>query len=312
MKEMNHEDTKVTKVRIRNSGPSCPLCLCGSILFLLFSSTSRAETIGLYAPAAPFSGPVARIDYVNGLASHLGSGWNGKAYARAADFAAAVKRGELDHAVIDAAYLAAIGTPYTVLATARRGGATGASWEVITAAGTGGVAALRGKTVAVPDVGARTEAFVHEVLFEGEIDRDFFGKLLTAPDALSALAAVERGRADAAVVPSGLPLPAGARRVLTLRTVPWPVLVSLKGGGGEVVLRAAGYDGNVFDGFVAGGGDAVRALAGRFSGRARRAPILVPDLRLPAAALLGGRTFTVPRTDPKTLVERRKPKAVGR
>lgn len=271
-------------------------------VFLLLGATAGAETIGLYAPAAPFSGPVARLEYVNGLAAHLGAGWNGKAFARAADFTAAVKRGELDYAVVDAPYLAAIGTPYTVLGTARRAGATAAAWEVITTAEAGGIEGLRGKTLAVPEVGARTETFVLEVLFEGEIERDYFGHLITVPDALSALAAVERGRADAAVLPSGLPLPAGAHRILTLRSVPWPVLVALKGANGEAVAQtAAGFDGKVFDGFTAGGADAVRALASRFAGHARRAPLLVPDLHLPAAALLTEKSFPIPRTDVRSL-----------
>jgi len=269
---------------------------------------AEAETVGLFAPAAPFPGPVARLDYVTGLAAHLekgvGGSWRGKTFARAADFAAAVRRGELDYAVVDAAYLAAAGVPHTVLAAAQRAGATGAAWEVVSML-PGGLDGLKGRTLAVPDIGARGETFVHDVLFEGELARDHFGKLLLAADALSALAAVERGRADAAVVPAGLALPAGARRAVTLRPVAWPLLVSLRGPGRpEVARAAAGYDGRVFNGFVQGdaGAEAVRALAARFTGRRRRVPILVPEPRLAASALLAGGRPTMPRSDARSLL----------
>src|SRR5262249_16173845 len=87
-----------------------PRCAVKRILFLLLlAGGAHAEGIGLYAPTAPFSGPVARLDYVTGLAERLGGDLVGRAYAKAADFNAAVKRGELGYAVVDFAYLAAVG-----------------------------------------------------------------------------------------------------------------------------------------------------------------------------------------------------------
>jgi hypothetical protein len=266
---------------------------------LLVASTARADFIGLYAPSAPFSGPVARLDFVAKLATELGPTFTGRAYARAADFAAAVKRGELSFAVVDAAYLAAIGAPYRVLAIAQRGGATEAAWEVVTSTPAQSLIGLRGKTVAVPDIGARAEAFVHDFLLEGELPRDFFGRVTYAPDSLSALAAVERGRADAAIVPSGLTLPAGTRRVATLRALSWPVLVALPGAGGidAVTAAAVRVRGEVLEGFLTGGGAAVQALAGQLGRVDRRAPFLAPPLRLPAADLVGGARGSIQRTE---------------
>ena len=264
---------------------------------------ASADTVGMFAPSAPFAGPVARLDFVSALAAHLGAGWTGRAYAKAGDFVAAVKRGELQYAVVDAPYLAALGVPYRILATAERGGATAAPWEVVSSSSATSLLALRGKTVAIADIGARGDSFFTEVLLEGEVGKDFFAQVVPAPDALSALAAVERGRADAAFVPSGLELPSGVRRVVTLRTISWPVLVALSGTGDPAVTEAAGsFRGQVFTRFVAGGGDAVRNLEGRFARRIRRAPLLIPDLRESASALAGGRAFSVPRPDPRTYI----------
>jgi hypothetical protein len=295
------------------------------LLLLVLPSLAHAETVGLFSPTAPFPGPVARLDYITSLAAHLqsrlGGTWRGKTFARAGDFAAAVRRGELDYAVVDAAYLAAAGISHTVLAAAQRSGATAAPWEVVSML-PGGLGELKGRTLAVPDIGARAEPFVHDVLFEGEIARDHFARLQLAADALSALAAVERGRADAALVPAGLALPEGARRVVSLRPVAWPLLVSLRGAGrSDVAQAAASHDGRVFSGFLpgAGGADAVRALASRFSGRRRRVPILVPEPRLAAAALLAGSRPTMPRSDARSLLivtstppNPAKPPAIGR
>ncbi len=280
---------------------ACSLALLLAAL-CLWPVAARADTVGLFAPSAPFSGSVARLDFVSALAGHLGQGWNGKAYARATDFAAAVKRGEVQYAVIDAPYLAALGVPYRVLATAERGGATSAPWEVISATPATGLVGLRGKTIAIPDVGHRADAFLTEVLLEGELGKDFFAQVVQAPDALSALAAVERGRADAAIVPSGLPLPAGMRRVVSLRSISWPLLVALPGAAETAPEAAATFRSQVFTRFVTGGGDAVRALAGRFSRRPRRAPLLIPDLREAASALVAGRSFTIPRGDPRAYI----------
>jgi len=256
------------------------------LALLVLAGAAHAEGLGLYAPTAPFSGPVARLDYVTALAEKLGGELVGHAYAKPADFAAAVKRGELGYAVVDAAYVAAIGAPWTVLAVAQRGGQTEAPWEVVSAQPAASLPALRGRTAAVPAIGARDDAFLYQVLLEGELPHDFFAKVSFAPDALSALAAVERGRADCAIVPAGLALPAGVHRVATLRAVSWPVLVALPGAqrAGAVGAAALRANGQVLEGFAPAGGAAgqLLALAGRLGHTERRPPLLVPPLHVSA------------------------------
>jgi hypothetical protein len=285
----------------------------GLVMVMAAAGGARADGggVGLFTPSAPFEGPVARLDFVSGLAARLGPGYVGRSYARATDFVAAVKRGEIRYAVVDATFLAALGTPYTVLAEAQRGGATSTTWEVVTQVATArSLVDLKGKVIAVPAIGAREEAFLFQVLLEGELPREHFARVVYAPDTLSALASVEHGRADAAVVPAGLPLPPGAHRVAALGAIGWPVLVALPGvavaeAHGVAQVAQGFVPSKVFDGFVAGGDDAVRALTTRFAHAARldrRPPLAIPALRLPTAGLVGTTRLGVVRPSALTYI----------
>jgi hypothetical protein len=255
--------------------------------------------VGLYAPTVPFAGPVARLDFISALAAQLGAGFTGRAFARAPDFSAAVQRGELGFAVVDAAYLAAIGIPYRVLAVAARAGASEAAWEVVADGAATSLLDLRGRSVVVPAIGARDDAFLTQILLEGELGKEFFGKVAFAPDALSALAAVERGRAECAIVPSGGALPAGLHHVASLRAVSWPVLVSLPGASGAAEVAAAAASaklaGQALDRFSPGGEGAVQALAEQFGRGPHRAPFLAPPMRGVSVNLVGGASRRIAR-----------------
>jgi hypothetical protein len=188
---------------------------------------------------------------------------------------------------------------------AERGGATTAPWELVST-GASDLESLRGKSVAMPDIGAKNDAFLNEVLLAGDVGPGFFGQVTYSPDALSALAAVERGRADAAFVPASLTLPAGVRRVTTLKAVSWPVLVALPGTtpSGAVIDAAARFKSDVFARFVPGNGDDVRLLAARFARKLPRAPLISPEIRGSVAALLAGRSYEIARPDPRAYLQK--------
>lgn len=260
-------------------------------LLALIAAPARADDlqVGLYAPTAPFAGTSARQDYVSRLAKHLAASIGGKAsgrvFSRAGDFASAAKKGDLDVAVVDAAYLASVGAPYTVLAVATRGGDSSSSWQLITRGSEATIAELKGKTLLCPAIGGRETEFVGNALLGGELPKGFFAKIDTSPDVASALTALGLGRADAAVVPGGLDLPAGATKLATLPQVSWPVLVAFTGASAELraqVLDAAtSFDGgDVLGGFDRGGGDAVKSLSRRFGKAERRGPMVIPRLQV--------------------------------
>lgn len=284
-----------------------------AIVLALATATAHADDlgVGLYAPAAPFAGTSARQDYVSRLAKHLGAATGvkavGRVYSRAGDFASAVKAGDLQFAVVDAAYLASLGSPYTVLAVATRGGDTDSSWQLVTRGSESTIAELKGKTLLCPAIGGRETEFVTNALLGGEIGKGFFAKIDTSPDVASALTALGLDRADAAVFPGGLDLPSGATKLATLPSVPWPVLVAFSSASGErrtQVLDAVGtFDGgDILGGFDRGGGDAVKALARRFGKSERRGPMVTPRLEVTVSDLVQVRKPAITRVSLTSLL----------
>jgi ABC-type amino acid transport substrate-binding protein len=292
--------------------------LAATLLSFALGAGARAEepkrvSIGLYTPSAPFDGPEARLGFVTALAEHIqaktGRQVVGRVFARAADLTAAVKKGEVQFVVIDAPNAAALALPYAVLGAAVRGNTTVATWELVAGDAVKGIRDLRGKTVVVPTVSGRESAFLLNAMLEGELQSGYFAKIISAPDALSATAALGLGRADAAVVPGGLALPAGTHRVLTLREVPWPMFAAAPGvddatrkafAGALASFRASG----TFVRFDAPGGADYPALARAFSVGARRGPMAVPPpARLEVKGVLAGRSFVIDESDLSGLVE---------
>ncbi|HTR55366.1 MAG TPA: hypothetical protein VMJ10_32025 [Kofleriaceae bacterium] len=293
----------------------------GVIVLALWAGAARADsiTVGLFAPSAPFPSTAARVELASKLAEQIGAELHvtasGKVFARASDFAEAVKRGEIAVALVDATYLATSGGGYTILA-----GDAPHAWHLVAhggkiespgSAGTrsdaerrgGQIDALRGKKVLVPAFGGREAEFVLNALLGGEVARDYFAKIEPAPDTASALAALGLGHAEAAIVPVGVELPPGVSEVLALPQVAGPVLVAYGPLSAErkaaLVAAATGLHGDAtIAGFRAVEPDAVRRLAARFAPIVKRGPLAVPAIRLLVGDLVEGRTLAIERTPP--------------
>lgn len=276
------------------------------LVLVCAASVAHAETItvGLYAPSEPFPSTAARVDLAKKLGDHLGTALGGtgvgRVYARAGDFASAVKKGEVTVALVDATYLAGAGGNYSVIAVATRAGDSTHSWQLV-ARGAEKIGQLKGKRVLVPSVGGRESDFVLNVLLGGEVAKDFFGKIESVPDTASTLAALGLGKAEAAVVPASVELPGGVVTVLALPQLSGPVLVAygnLTATQKQALATAAGSfrgDASV-GGFKAGDADAVRSIARRFSIPVKRGPHAVPAVRVVVGDLVETRTFTIERT----------------
>lgn len=287
--------------------------LLALVLTLLFAVPAEAGdiTIGLYAPTAPFEGSGDRVSFINGVADHLSSVANGakvtgKVYANASSFAAAIKKGEIQYAVVDAPYAAALGLPYSVLATATRNKDATAPWQLIVKSSITNVKDLKGAKVAIPAVGAKEQAFVTNVLLGGEVDATYFAGITEAADARSAMTMITVGKVDAAFVSAGVDPPSGTKRLLSLTSVGWPMLVALPGADAKLTpafttrIKSWGGAGG-FSGFT----DAVnyRGLVGAFGSTNKRGPMaLPPPARLGVKDLLAGRTFNVQLSDPLDVV----------
>lgn len=273
------------------------------LLVCLLATTAVADnvTVGIYAPSAPFPSTSARVELATRLGEHIGKALGGtgtgKVYARAADFTAAVKKGEVTVALVDPAYLA-VTSNYTVLAASVRGGEIEQRWQLV-ARGTKKLAELRGKRILVPANGGKEADFALNVLLGG-LEKDFF-QIDIAPDTVSAVAAVGLGKADAAIVPGGIELPAGTAQVLALGAITTPMLVSYGGvtpPQRAAILAAAGSfkgDGTV-GGFRSADAEAIKAIARRFGAPVKRGPLVVPSVRLVVGDLVEGRKLAIERT----------------
>ncbi|MBP9087211.1 MAG: hypothetical protein KBG15_13905 [Kofleriaceae bacterium] len=273
--------------------------LIGLVIMVLtwWPSVAHADslTVGLYAPSLPYPGTAARVQAVGKLAEHFGQAVGGtgvgRVYARASDFAAAVKKAEVAVALVDVAYLAHAGGNYTVIAAAVRGGEIARPWQLVGKTGTT-LAQLQGKTILVPAIGGHENDFVYAALFGGELPRNYFAKLDTAPDAVSALAAVGFGKADAVVVPGGMELPAGMVVLLSLTAAADAVVVVY---GTDAQLRAklvtaiTSYKGDsVVGGLRTSDAEAVASLRRRFVVAPRRGLMVVPSAKMLVGELLRG------------------------
>jgi hypothetical protein len=276
-----------------------------AVLLAPVAAAADTLTVGVFAPATPFESAAARVEIANELADVLGKAAGadgvGKVYARAGDFAAAVKKGEVQVALVDATYLANAGGG-TVIAVSVRGGATSHAWQVVARGGAKSVLALEGKKLVVPALGGRESDFVLNAMFGGELAKGFFASIASSPDTASTLAALSAGKAEVAVVPGDAALPSGVAKVASLPAVPGPVLVAYGTTSSErrsaLASAAAGFSaGSVIGSFEAGDGDAVKSLGKRFSAQTRKGPMAVPSVRIVVGDLVANRVLSIAPTD---------------
>ena len=285
------------------------------LVLLLSAGTAAADdiTIGLFAPTAPFGGTGDRVGFVNDLAAHLAKSVDvkvtGKVFSSASAFTSAVKKGEIQFAVVDAPYAAAVGLPYKILGAATRDGSSTGQWQLVASSGIKKLTDLKGKKVVVPSIGAKESAFVTNSLLDGEVDASYFDKIMEATDPKSALTMVSVGKADAAFVPSGLDLPAGVSVVMSLGSVGWPMFVSLPGADESTVktfsssVKSFSASG-AFSGFASADAGKYKSLAGSFGRGSKKGPMAVPPpARLTVRDILEGRVFSISLSNVLDLVE---------
>ncbi len=256
-------------------------------LLLALAGGAAAEeklTIALYAPNAAFESGDARYSFVSRLAQQItsvaGVPTEPKAFVRAADFEAAIKKNQVDFAVIDGVYLAERGVPFTVLATAAAGGDVTTRWSLFSSEA-GGVLELKGKKLALAATGAKDAQFVDNALLDGELQKHFASRV-AAPDIASAVAAVSLKKAECVFAPDSLGK--SLRKVFEAGRVPNPAFVVVKGS-----LPAATVDkvkravlghaaSGAYDGWRAGSAEPYRALGGKMAQRNRRPVMTEPQV----------------------------------
>jgi ABC-type amino acid transport substrate-binding protein len=233
--------------------------------------------IAIYAPNSSFDSGAARYSFTSRVAQQVGKAIGlevePKAYARAADFEAAVKKGQVDFAILDGVYMAQRGgNAWPVLATATSsGGDTTQRWWLL-APTPQTVLDLQGKRLAFASTGVRDASFIDNALLDGEVPK-LFSARQSAPDVASAVAAVSLKKADAVFAPEASGK--GLQKVFDAGRIPNPAFVVVKGslaadlvGKVKSALLASSGSG-AYAGWKAGGADPYRSLASRMSTRVR-------------------------------------------
>jgi TRAP-type uncharacterized transport system substrate-binding protein len=129
-------------------------------------------TIGVFAPTVEFGAAQARLAYVQGLAKAIEQNTGIKTDAQSYANAAALKRDDVDFAIIDGVCFAA-NMNGRLLATATIGGGTTRPWALFSSAGDT-MAALKGKKLSFIAAGCDDAAFIDNAMLESEVDPSFF------------------------------------------------------------------------------------------------------------------------------------------
>ena len=219
-----------------------------------------------------------------------------------ADFSAAVKKGEVTVALVDAAYLAVAGGNYTVLAAAVRGGDTSHGWQLV-ARGADKLAASRASACSCPAsaVARPTSCSTSSSAARSRSD-------LLREDRDRARHACRRSRRSVSARPmrrscrwaSSCPAvrSAVARASGAVRAGARRATGSCRRSDRETIAAAAlAFKGDAtVGGLPRADADAVKAVARRFTVPAKRGPLAVPAIRLLVGDLVEGRTFAIERT----------------
>ncbi|HEY4242963.1 MAG TPA: hypothetical protein VGM88_24275 [Kofleriaceae bacterium] len=197
---------------------------------MLLAGSAQADptsiTIGIYAPSVEFGTSGARLSYVQGLAKAVESATGIKTTAQSYANIAALKKDNVDFAIVDAPCFVANGG-WRLLATANIGGGPTRPWALFSSAGDT-MQQLRGKKLAFIATGCNDAGFIDNAMLESEVDPAFFGSRVGKPDLTAAVAEVASYKsAQAVFAPVGTAK--GLTKVFDTGNVPNPAFVDASG-----------------------------------------------------------------------------------
>lgn len=174
---------------------------------MLAPGLALGEVVAIYAPNLDFKDGAERNAYVNkvakALSSATGQNWEGRAFARAADFEN--ERSKVDVAILDADYFSGkSGTLRPVAMLSANGQTTRALKVIAKKGGSDKLYKYRGKRLALVSNASLAGAFMTASALGNEIKAsEYFSAIDEVRDVRSALNAVEMGKADLTLVYDG-------------------------------------------------------------------------------------------------------------
>ncbi|HND09804.1 MAG TPA: hypothetical protein PKO07_22205 [Pseudomonadota bacterium] len=249
--------------------------------------------LAFYAPSAPLPSAEARYAFTEKLAQALQSSGlqvQTKIFAKPGDFEAAIKKGAVDLAILDAVYAAERGN-WNVLGIATASGDAYLRWGLYTHESSGNILDMAGKRLAWVAPGGKDPTYIGNVLLYGELKASFFQLRPAAPDISAAVSEVVLRRADCVFAPEPAVSGKSLRKVYDageVGRIPNPVLVQVSprvtDAIAATVRKAAGSFNTtgVLDGFrtTAQAGEAIRSVRVRLRGRPERSLVLAEPSRL--------------------------------
>jgi hypothetical protein len=185
---------------------------------------AQPVTVGIYAPSVEFGAAQARLAYVQGIAKAIEQGTGIKTEAQSYATIAALKKDNVDFAIIDGlCYATNLG--WRLLATANLGGGATRTWALYSSAGDT-LQQLKGKKLAFIATGCNDAGFVDNAMLDSEVDAGFFAARSGNADLTGAIAEVVAYKAAQAVfAPIGSPK--GLTKVFDTGAVPNPAFVAI-------------------------------------------------------------------------------------
>jgi len=213
------------------------------------SAEGRVIQLGVYTPRLMFRSSVDRTDYARRLADVLGrvTGLtvHGRAFTRSGDLQMFTRAGRIHVALVDPAVLVSQSNRYELFGIATGPQGPAPAYAVLSYRNDLGINAFKGRRIALVDTGRSEARIASNFAFEGEIDvSKFFGKPLKAADMSVITGWLRTGRADCTLGYASEGRAAGLNVVATLRGMPMPALVAVRGalkaGERRIILRSLG------------------------------------------------------------------------
>jgi hypothetical protein len=242
------------------------------IILLVLTGTAAAQqappkiTIGIYAPTVEFGTAQARLAYAQGLAKAIEQNTGIKAEAQSYASIAALKKDNVDYAIIDGpCYATNLG--WDLLANANIGGSTTRQWALFSSSGDT-MQSLKGKKLAFVAAGCNDTGFIDNAMLESEVDTTFFGARVGEKDLTGALASVTSYKTAQAVF-APVASAKGLSKVFETGSVPNPAFVEVNnklpaGTSTKVAAAVVGYGGS---GAISNWTKADKSIYQSFAGR---------------------------------------------
>ncbi len=181
-------------------------------------------TIGIFAPSVEFDRAQARLAYAQGLAKAIESNTGIKTEAQSYASLAALKKDDVDFAIVDGLCVATNGG-WKLLANAQIGGGSARPWALFSGTGVD-MQSLKGKKLAFVQMGCNDGAFIDNAMLNSEVDATFFSARVGKGDLTAAVAEVASYKgAQAVFAPIGAQK--GLTRIFETGMVPNPGFVAL-------------------------------------------------------------------------------------